>query len=1099
MLPVLAALLLSPAAPNDTLAREFRTPPASARPWVYWYFMEGNMTREGMDADLEAMRKAGIGGAIFLEVDIGIQRGPVRYMSPEWLSMLGYAGEKANEKGIALAIGTGPGWCGTGGPWVRPEEAMQRLVSSETDVAGPASFHRALPQPKPREPFFGLGSLTPELRKEWESFYRDEAILAVPTPEGDARLSDLDEKALVNRAPFSSQADVRPFLLPDGRTVPSSQTIPAGRVMDLTNRFHEGKLDWEVPPGRWTLLRFGRTLAGSTTRPAPAAGLGFETDKFDRPGIEAHLDRFIDAIVEQTGPNRHPGRGLTTLHFDSWEMGSQNWSAGFRAAFRQRRGYDPLLYLPVMAGKIVGSVDVSERFLWDLRQTAQELVIQNHLGSIRARAKRYGLKVDVEPYDMNPTSDLALGATADVPMGEFWSKGYGYDSEYSVDEAVSVAHTNGHAIVGAEAFTADDRDGWLQHPASMKAQGDWALATGINRFAFHRYQHQPKPDEFPGMTMGPYGVHWERTQTWWDMVPAYHAYLSRCQAMLQKGVAVADILYLAPEGAPNVFLPPKDAKIGILPDRRGYNFDGCAPETLIARASVKDGKIVFPEGSSYRLLVLPRVSTMTPRLARKIESLIAAGATVIGNPPKRSPSLSGYPSCDAEVFAAGRAWKRVIPDPFSPPQAEARPAIRDASWIWADGEGDPTVAAPVGTRTFEKAFDLPVGRVVASAKLMATADNRFRLQVNGRTLLTGDDFHRIESTEARSALSSGRNRITLAVTNDGTAPNPAGALVTLDIRFRDGGRLIVRSDGTWQSEGKPVKVVGPFDMAPWSLHNDAPRPELYPSYATAARVLARNLRTPPDLEAGEALRYGHRRWSGTDLYFVANRSEKPFNGTATFRLSGGQPEWWDPMTGETRLLPAFQSKKGVTKVSLDLDGLGSGFVVFRKPGQSGTGVNFPRLERVGELKGGWTVQFETRFGGPEAPVSFPGLQDWRDRPEESVRHYSGKAVYRKSFDAPPDARFLSLGTVRNMASVRLNGRDLGVAWCAPWRLAIPKGTLKAKGNLLEITVANLWANRLIGDAGLPPERRITKTTWSPYGADSPLLPSGLLGPVTLMR
>ncbi|RYG27793.1 glycosyl hydrolase, partial [bacterium] len=352
-------------------------------------------------------------------------------------------------------------------------------------------------------------------------------------------MSDLDEKSLVYRAPFSSAAGVKPYLVPDP-DAPS--TVRAAQVVDLTAVARDGTLRWNVPPGRWTILRFGRTLTGQTTRPAPDAGLGFETDKFETRGIESHLATFIDSIVKQTGPNVRRGRGLTMLHFDSWEMGAQNWSPHFRRLFRERRGYDPLPYLPVMAGRIVDSVNVSERFLWDLRQTAQELVIANHLGPIRARAKRYGLGLDVEPYDMNPTSDLALGATADVPMGEFWSKGFGYDSEYSVNEAVSIAHTNGRPIVGAEAFTADERDGWLQHPASMKAQTDWALATGINRFAIHRYQHQPDPNAFPGMTMGPYGVHWERTQTWWDLVPAYHRYLARCQNVMRQGLPVADIL-----------------------------------------------------------------------------------------------------------------------------------------------------------------------------------------------------------------------------------------------------------------------------------------------------------------------------------------------------------------------------------------------------------------------------------------------------------------------------------------------------------------------------------------------------------------------------
>ena len=135
--------------------------------------------------------------------------------------------------------------------------------------------------------------------------------------------------------------------------------------------------------------------------------------------------------------------------------------------------------------------------------------------------------------------------------------------------------------------------------------------------------------------------------------------------MLRRGLPVADVLYLDAEGAPNVFRAPASATLAGLPDRRGYNFDACAADVLIERASVRDGRIVFPDGMSYRLLVLPRLDTMTPPVLRKIKSLVDAGAAVIGSPPKRSPSLENYPQCDAEVQAlAAEIWggERVIRD-----------------------------------------------------------------------------------------------------------------------------------------------------------------------------------------------------------------------------------------------------------------------------------------------------------------------------------------------------------------------------------------------------------------------------------------------------
>jgi hypothetical protein len=290
--------------------------------------------------------------------------------------------------------------------------------------------------------------------------------------------------------------------------------------------------------------------------------------------------------------------------------------------------------------------------------------MENHAGHIKLYASRYGMGLSIEPYDMNPTADLELASVADMPMCEFWSAGFGYNTAFSAIEGSSVAHLIGQPVVPAESFTAAG-DGWRQHPGSMKNQTDWAFASGINRLMYHTFQHQYLDDQYrPGMTMGPYGVHWDRNQTWWPMADAYHRYVSRCQFMLQQGRTVADILYLTPEGAPHTFRAPASALEGEmldarktalsfrdetpLPDHKGYNFDGCPP-SLLYDAFVSDGMIVFPSGATYRLMVLPYFETMTPALLKKISDLVNDGATIIGLPPQKSPSLTNYPACDSEV------------------------------------------------------------------------------------------------------------------------------------------------------------------------------------------------------------------------------------------------------------------------------------------------------------------------------------------------------------------------------------------------------------------------------------------------------------------
>ncbi|MBK9138564.1 MAG: hypothetical protein IPM17_07365 [Verrucomicrobia bacterium] len=1122
----LFALLLPLAAAPPALEEHFRSPPAEVRPWTYWFIMDGNLTREGITADFEAIRAAGLGGMVIMEVDVGIPRGPVKFMSDEWRALFAHAVHEAERLGLQITLNAGPGWTGSGGPWVTPEQSMQHLVASETNVVGPTRFSAVLPQPPPRRPFFGEGALPPDQERARKEFYRDEFVLAFPTPSGDERITDVDEKALYVRAPYSSQPGVKPFFPAPAefREVPAGAVVRRDGVIDLTSRLtSDGWLSWDVPAGDWTIMRFGRTTTGANTRPAPAPGLGLESDKFDRAALEAHFGAFVTPLLRAVGRRGATNAGWTSLHIDSWEMGAQNWTAGFQHEFERRRGYDPRHFLPALSGRVVDSVEVTERFLWDLRQTAQELVIENHAQHLKELGRRHGLALSIEPYDMNPCANLSLGAVADTPMCEFWL--IGFDTFFSVTEAASLANVLGRPVVAAEAFTSLSEERWQGHPAAMKALGDWAFSAGVNRIVFHRYQHQPWLDRRPGMTMGPYGVHWERTQTWWDLVPAYHEYLARCQWLLRRGQAVADVLFLAAEGAPLVFQPPPSATRGHPPDRLGYHFDACPPEVLLAQASVRDGRIVFPSGMSYRVLVLPWRDTITPALLGKVRELVAAGATVIGPPPRKSPSLSGFPECDAEVqrvavalwggtdagvavdrkFGAGRVvWDGRVP----PVSAPATAPLGPARWIWHP-EGQPASSAPVGRRHFRREFALASTADVESARLFITADNSFDVRLNGQRVGTGHSFRVLNTFDVAGKLRAGTNRLSIVAENGGDAPNPAGLLAVLAIRSRAGDERIFATDRAWQSataaNGPWVDAMelGPAGMAPWGEPEvETTPPDQYGDFALVTRTLA-EMGIAPDFEADAPLRYTHRREGGADFYFVANPADADVAARCRFRVTGKQPELWDPLTGAVRDLPEFREHDAVTEVPLRFVPHQSFFVIFRRAAadRPSAGRNFTETGALGEIAGPWEVSFDPKWGGPER-VIFACLEDWTHRPEEGLRYYSGAAVYRKTFDRPPGEVvgrrvLLDLGAVKNLARVRLNGEDLGVVWCAPWRVDATRA-LRERDNQLEVTVANLWPNRLIRDAGLPEHQRLTWTTWNPFGPDDPLLPSGLLGPVMLL-
>ena len=743
------------AAEADLLARSFLCPPASARPWVFWFWLNGNLSSNGITADLEAMKRVGLGGVVIMEVDQGTPKGPVAFGSPAWLDLFRHVCSEAHRLGLQVSMNNDAGWCGSGGPWITPELSMQKLVWSEKILKGPAHFEGDLPQPETIRNFYrdiavvafstlpedevkmtdaspkltsslAAGDFEPQklldsdlktavvfprpqpakpqfvqlefpqpFRARWlkltlpglsahkmcrgalqisddgrefqtiGEFDADASVLSVNFNEVAARYYRILftrsewylERLLIAEVELGPQfridnIEAKALFItqkePPARTnhavFPEKLIIHPDRMVNLTSRLSaDGRLTWDVPSGTWTLLRFGHTSTGEDNQPAPESGRGLECDKLSKTAAEAAFNGLMGKLTTAIGPLA--GKTLVGTHIDSWEVGSQNWTPKFPQEFRRRRGYDLLPFLPVMTGRVIDNLEISQRFLWDLRQTVSDLIVDNYAGHFHDLANHHGLRLSMEAYDLNPCDDLAFAGRADQPMAEFWSWPP-YAVAYSCIEMASAAHVYGKPIVSGEALTATDAEKWVGHPFAVKVFGDWAFCHGINRFVLHRFAHQPwtEPGRSPGMSMGPWGLHYERTQTWWEQSRPWHQYLSRCQYLLQQGLFVADICYVALEQSPQQWQVPGKSR-----ERPGYNFDGCPPQVVLTRMSVKHGRIVLPDGASYRLLVLPESDTMTPQLLAKIKKLVEAGATVLGPRPFKSPSLSGFPTCDASV------------------------------------------------------------------------------------------------------------------------------------------------------------------------------------------------------------------------------------------------------------------------------------------------------------------------------------------------------------------------------------------------------------------------------------------------------------------
>jgi len=742
----------------------------------------------------------------------------------------------------------------------------------------------------------------------------------------------------------------------------ATATIKAKDVLNLTDRLKpDGTLDWDAPNGDWMIVRIGYAPVGRLNGPCGREFAGLECDKLDASAVEHHFNQYAGRVADEL--KDLAGAGFHAVHVDSWEAGDTNFTPRFIDEFRKRRGYDPTPFLLVHGGgRIVDSPEVSDRFLWDVRRTIGDLLADNYYGKLTELCNKRGLKFqgEIAGAMVQATVDqLQAKGRCDVPMGEFQTFNCVHGdlfTRWDAREAASGAHIHGKRIVGAEAFVCFDN--WTTDPHGLKGIGDLAFAMGINRFVFHTYAHDPWPSDerVPGMTMGPFGVNFSRKDTWWGRpANAWIDYLRRSQFMLQQGLHVADILYFYGEGAPNT-LPPKKLIETPWPDE--YSYDGIDAQTLLTRVTVKDRRLMLPDGMSYSVLVLKNDTCMTPRLLKRIKELVKAGATVIGPKPLASPSLSDYPQCDEDVKSlANELWGKI-----------------DGKNVTQNNYGQ--------------------GRVICGPSV----------------------------DEAMKKLG-----------------------ITRDLEF------------------KRVEGVGTVDWI-------------------------------------------HRRTDDADIYFISNQEKISQHGLShdglqisyagaesldahrdtakleiAFRVSGRQPELWDAVSGKIRDLPEFRQENDQTIVPITLPPVGSCFVVFRKPiaktKPGGTAKNFPALKTVATIEGPWNVQFDPKWGGPEK-VTFEKLDDWTKRPESGIKHYSGRATYRKTFDAPPAARksgqrvYLDLGTLHSIAEVRLNGQDLGLRWCPPWKVELT-GVLKPTGNKLEIDIINVWANRIIGDAALPEDKRLT--------------------------
>ncbi|MBN2505264.1 MAG: hypothetical protein JXQ71_01080 [Verrucomicrobia bacterium] len=940
--------------------------------------------------------------------------------------------------------------------------------------------------------------------------------------------------------------------------------VPPGDVRDVTSSLAaDGTLAWDVPAGEWIVQRIGMTPTGMKNSPASPEGQGLEVDKMNRALAQRHFDAFIGEVLQRVPAADR--KALTRVVADSYEMGSQNWTDGFDAPFRQRYGYDPKPWLPVLSGRLVGSADRSERFLWDLRRLVADRVATEYVGGLREACARHGLGLWLENYGHwgFPSEFLKYGSASDRVGGEYWVTGDLGSIECRA--ASSCVNTYGGRFVSAEAFTGGPA--FQNAPAALKARGDWSFCEGINHFVLHVCIHQPRDDQRPGVNAW-FGTEFNRHNTWFERSKAWVDYVRRCCWLLQQGHRVADVAYFIGDDAPKM----TGVRRPELP--RGRDFDYINAEVIQTTLAVRNGWLTLPHGTCYRVLVLPELDTMRPQVARALRRLVRAGATVLGPPPSRSPSMENYPRCDHEVralaaelwgaadpkapgeraFGQGRVvWGKPLADVLaslkSPPDFQSAAPLRhthrhtagaDIYFVANPNPGPVTTTAAFRAGNRAPEFWWPVSGVIERPAVYDMAEGVVRMPLalgpHGSVFVVfrdkaGGASERIVSVtrEGREILGTtvsppaagaggdSPNRFTLAVwvkPGDGTTLVREANRGIVGMRekrndvlaaphgdgFGGGGHagcgLAAGTNGVCVFEHGAnyfaPTLVHAATLGDWThvavVYRDG-RPNLYLD-GTLART---GLKSEHIVHAGAG--------SGASASFRGQRGGLARFGRA---LSDGE------VAALTRTMP--RPDRAVDGPGIHLTAAGgrfTGLITERgeyelrfADGRRRT-LSVPDLPDPQLVEGPWEVRFAPGWGAPER-ATFETLVDWSHHAEDSIRHYSGTAVYRRVLEVPA-SRFadsglrvvLDLGEVRDLATVRWNGKALGTLWHAPWRLDITRA-VKPGANTLEVEVINVWNNRLAGDTALPPAQRRTFLLVPTVKAAAPLLPAGLLGPVRLI-
>ncbi|NUQ28101.1 MAG: glycoside hydrolase [Acidobacteriaceae bacterium] len=625
----------------------FKTPPQQARLRCYWWWLNGNTDKATITHDLTEMKAKGFGGALLVDAGGATQNGhaPVpagpRFGSAAWVALYTHALREADRLGLEITLNIMSGW-NLGGPTVRPEDASKALTFATTVVKGGSAQEVDVPQPQHTQ---GM-------------FYRQIAVLAYPLHHGQAKATQLEDGQGDRHTAaeqhvadgYSSSIRFRAAAAESGFSMNDSSAM-LNDGLDTTFRDEDryadaslaevrrlqpaadGKLHLDLPAGEWEIFTVGYTNTGAQVSTSSDTWKGLAIDHMSRSAFQHYWEANVDPLLVAA----KPFHSLKYLATDSWELGGTNWTDGFDKEFRQHRGYDPIPYLPVLTGRILGDRSVTTRFLTDLRRTVADLIVANHYDVFAQMAGQHGLGVQAEsggPHGA-PIDALETFRHAAIPQTEFWSQNphrHEDQERFFTKQAASAANIYGQHYVAQEGETSIGPQ-WSESLATdLKPSFDMAITEGMNRLVWHEFTSSPAESGVPGQEYFA-GTHLNPKVTWWTDGGPFFSYLNRVQFLMQQGTTVNDVLYFYGDHIPNFVRLKADDPAHVLP---GYDYDVTNEDALLRTIHIAGHELVGPSGVHWRALVLPRTRRISLAALQMVERYLRAGGIVISLPPVSS-------------------------------------------------------------------------------------------------------------------------------------------------------------------------------------------------------------------------------------------------------------------------------------------------------------------------------------------------------------------------------------------------------------------------------------------------------------------------------